>query len=101
MPLKLNQTSKFIVQAFNALGDETRFKILQVLSSSNEICVSQIAKSLGITTAGTSQHLKILEQAGLIERQRMGQRTCYIIKPSRKIHQEIINVTLKVKDSNE
>ena len=97
MVTKLNQTSSSIVRVFNALGDETRYKILQILGSTNEICVSELAKDLGISTAGTSQHLKILEHAGLIERQRMGQRTCYIIRPTRQTYQEIISLILKTK----
>ncbi len=66
-----------LVSVFGALGDKTRFKLLQILNKEQEICVSELASRVGISTAGVSQQLKVLEQSGLIERQRMGQKICY------------------------
>jgi DNA-binding transcriptional ArsR family regulator len=62
---------------FNALGDSTRYKIVKLLKSKPELCVSEVADTIGISTAGVSQHMKVLEQSGLVRPQRMGQKTCY------------------------
>lgn len=53
------------VKIFKALGDETRFKILILLSSRN-ICAKGIARQLGISEAAVSQHIKVLKEAELI-----------------------------------
>lgn len=88
-------TTKNCSQAFSALGDKTRFKLYYLLGSRPEICVSQLAKELGITPACVSQHMKILSDAKLVKRVRDGQRVCYEISietPSQNaIHQLVFN----------
>lgn len=53
------------VQMFKALADETRLKILIILSR-RRICAKGIAKHLDISEAAVSQHIKILKEAGII-----------------------------------
>lgn len=53
------------VKVFKAIGDETRLKILLLLSSKN-ICAKGIAKHLGISEAAVSQHIKVLKEVNLI-----------------------------------
>ena len=53
------------VKVFKAIGDETRLKILILLSSKN-ICAKGIAKHLEISEAAVSQHIKVLKEANLI-----------------------------------
>ncbi len=80
-------------KTFNALGDKTRFRLFQLLSEKEEICVSQLAGELHITPACVSQHMKILTEAGLVNRMREGQRVCYQIStdsPSKKMLSELI-----------
>lgn len=80
-------------KTFNALGDKTRFRLFQLLSEKKEICVSQLATELGITPACVSQHMKLLAEAGLVDRVREGQRVCYQINtdsPSNKVLSELI-----------
>ncbi len=78
---------------FSALGDKTRFRLFQLLSEKQEICVSQLAAELDITPACVSQHMKILTEAELVTRIREGQRVCYKIAtdtPSKKTLNELI-----------
>jgi predicted transcriptional regulator len=81
-----------LVEVFSALGDKTRFRLLQLLKSNHEICVSELAAEIGISNAGVSQQLKILEHAGLVERQRMGQKICYQISDATKVNQKILSL---------
>ena len=80
-------------KTFSALGDKTRFRLFQLLSEKQQICVSQLAEELSITPACVSQHMKILTEAGLVSRAREGQRVCYEINtdsPSKKLLSEMI-----------
>ena len=56
-----------------ALGDETRLMILQAISSKGEMNCGEIVSMRGVTPATVSHHLKILNEAGLVECRREGQ----------------------------
>jgi DNA-binding transcriptional ArsR family regulator len=61
---------------FAALADPTRRAILAQLAS-GEATVGELAKPFAISLPAISRHLKVLEQASLIERRRDGQmRRC-------------------------
>jgi DNA-binding transcriptional ArsR family regulator len=62
---------------FAALADPTRREILVRLAE-GEATVNELAEPFPITTQAVSQHLKVLEQAGLITRGRRAQ-----LRPSR------------------
>ncbi|MBI1791955.1 MAG: winged helix-turn-helix transcriptional regulator [Acidobacteria bacterium] len=62
---------------FAALADPTRRAILARLAS-GEASVSELAEPFAITQPAISKHLKVLERAGLISRDRDAQR-----RPSR------------------
>jgi DNA-binding transcriptional ArsR family regulator len=62
---------------FAALADPTRRAILSRLSD-GEATVNELAKPFPISVQAVSQHLQVLERAGLIERARTAQ-----LRPSR------------------
>lgn len=64
-------------QTFGALGDSSRYQIVQLLLNQPELCVSELATKIGITTAGVSQHMRVLAQAGIVHPKRVGQKMCY------------------------
>jgi len=59
--------------AFSALADPTRRAILARLAS-GEATVMELAEPFEITQPAISQHLKVLEQAGLVVRRVEGAR---------------------------
>jgi DNA-binding transcriptional ArsR family regulator len=75
--------SQEISSAFAALGDPTRLAILGRLADRGELTVQEIAEPFVISLPAVSQHLKVLEQAGLIARRRDGQRRPCRIRPER------------------
>ena len=77
--------SESAVKIFSALGDSTRFKLFNILAREDKICVSEIADQIGISTAGASQQLKVLEGAGMIRRRRMGQKVCYALSDDKQV----------------
>ena len=80
-------TAEQYAQTFHALGDKTRFRLFQILGEKKEICVGQLAEELGITSACVSQHMKILNEAGLVRRVREGQRVCYEVSTDSQMKQ--------------
>jgi len=59
-------------EIFKALSVKTRLKIIHLLKSNGPLGTKKIAEDLGITTAGVSQHLKVLKQVGLVSSKRNG-----------------------------
>ncbi|TGK10165.1 ArsR family transcriptional regulator [Leptospira fletcheri] len=63
---------------FHALGDPTRRAILEIVSK-RPMSSSSLAKPLKISLAAVVQHLKLLEESGLIRTEKLGRtRTCSI-----------------------
>lgn len=54
------------VQMFKALADETRLKIINMLTESEELCACKILESFNITQPTLSYHMKILTDSGLV-----------------------------------
>lgn len=75
------QTS--LAQTFAALGDPTRLAILSRLAGEGELTVQEIAEPLPMSLPAVSQHLKVLEGAGLIARGRDGQKRPCRLNPER------------------
>ena len=72
-----------ISRTFAALSDPTRLTILARLAKQGEMTVQDIARPFAMSLPAVSQHLKVLEQAGLISRWRIGQQRPCRIKPER------------------
>jgi DNA-binding transcriptional ArsR family regulator len=58
---------------FSALADPTRRAILERLTS-GEASVNELAEPFDVTLQAISKHLKVLERAGLITRDRVAQQ---------------------------
>jgi ArsR family transcriptional regulator, arsenate/arsenite/antimonite-responsive transcriptional repressor len=56
-----------------ALGDETRLRIFEAISSTEKMTCTDIVSMRGVTPATVSHHLRILQEAGLIACRREGQ----------------------------
>jgi DNA-binding transcriptional ArsR family regulator len=64
--------------AFKALSDPTRRKILQLLKES-DLSAGEIADHFNISKPSISHHLNILKQAQLVQDERQGQSMIYSI----------------------
>lgn len=73
------QSIQALSDTFAALGDATRLAILSRLASEGDMTVQEIAQPFAMSLPAVSQHLKVLERAGLIARGREAQwRPCRI-----------------------
>jgi DNA-binding transcriptional ArsR family regulator len=63
---------------FSALGDPTRRRILMRLAA-GPASVSELAQPFAMTLPAVSKHLRVLERAGLMRREREGwYHRCYL-----------------------
>lgn len=107
--MKLKESQK----VFSALADETRLRILNLLSE-GELCVCDIIKILKEPQSKISRHLAYLRKTGLVEGRKEGLWMHYrLSKPATKLYGMLIKAVcccrsefdefgkdLKVLDSN-
>jgi ArsR family transcriptional regulator len=65
---------------FRALGDETRLRILDLLTE-GERCVCDLQSDLQLGQSLLSFHLRVLREAGLVSDRRSGRWAFYSLKP--------------------
>lgn len=64
-----------------ALADPHRRQMLKLVAN-RELAAGQIAEHFEITQQGVSQHLRVLEKAGLLSERREGTRRLYALEPA-------------------
>jgi len=83
-------TGKQINEMFRAFADETRLRILHLLSH-GELCVCDIMEVLGSKQPKVSRHLSYLKHAGLVIDRKNGLWKHYsLLKPNAKFHHGLI-----------
>ena len=74
-----------LADAFKAIADPGRLRLLSFIAAqpSGEACVCNLTKPLGLTQPTVSHHLKVLYDAGLLDRERRGTWVYYRIVAER------------------
>jgi ArsR family transcriptional regulator len=74
-----------IATIMRALGHPVRLNILRILATQQrgECCCADVTEELPLAQSTVSQHIKVLLDAGLIERKPRGTRNCYIVQHDR------------------
>jgi len=65
-----------ITRLFKALGDETRLRIVALLSH-GELCVCHVESALGLAQPTASRQLAVLRNAGVVSQRRVGSWVYY------------------------
>lgn len=85
-----------LVTLFQALGDRTRLRLLNLLAS-GELCVCYFVALLGAAQPKISRHLAYLRRSGLVEARRDGKWMHYrLVPPSDPRVAQIIETLLGV-----
>jgi DNA-binding transcriptional ArsR family regulator len=75
----VNRSDQKTALALKALGEPRRVEILRLLRSGPR-AVGEIAAAIGVTQQAVSQHLAVLDGAGLVEARREGTRSLYAVR---------------------
>jgi len=72
-----------VAAAFRVLGDPHRLRLLSLISAQpdGEACVCELVEPLGLKQPTVSHHLKVLHEAGLLERERRANFIYYKVSP--------------------
>ena len=66
--------------AFAALGDTTRFAIVEKLLAEGELSAGALQRNSPISPPAISRHLKVLREAGVVEQRVDKQRRMYSVR---------------------
>ncbi len=92
---------KNIARIFKALSDETRLRILALLSS-GELCVCDLMAALELPQSTVSRHLAYLRNAGLVDDERRGVWMFYRLKQESALGNELLLLLIaKLNESNQ
>ena len=64
-----------------AISEPRRMRILEILRDEGDLSVGEITERVEVTQQAVSLHLKVLEEAGLVEARREGTRHLYAVRP--------------------
>jgi len=74
-----------LAAAFAALADPARLRLLSLIAvqPTGQVCACDLVEPLGKSQPTVSHHLKVLYEAGLVDRQRRGTWVWYRVVPER------------------
>ncbi|MHB1109635.1 MAG: ArsR/SmtB family transcription factor [Devosia sp.] len=74
-----------LANVMRALGHPVRLSILRILAQQRQgdCCCTDVTQCLPLAQSTVSQHIKVLLDAGLVERQARGTRNCYSLRADR------------------
>jgi DNA-binding transcriptional ArsR family regulator len=77
-------TDEEFAAALRALGHPVRLSIMRILAEkAQDCCCTDVTQCLPLAQSTVSQHIKVLLDAGLVERQSRGTRNCYSLRADR------------------
>lgn len=70
---------------FRVLGEPARLRLLNLIASqpAGEACVCELTQPLELSQPTVSHHLKVMYEAGLLEKERRGNWIYYRLVPAR------------------
>lgn len=74
----MGETMRHFIKVMKALSDPRRLMIMRLLQHRSHY-VGELQTALGISQSSTSNHLRLLEDAGLIDFQKQGLRVNYYL----------------------
>ena len=70
-----------MASALRVLADPARLRIVNLLAGRDESCVCDLTEPLGLGQPTVSHHLRVLHEAGLLDRDKRGRWVFYRLRP--------------------
>jgi ArsR family transcriptional regulator len=72
-----------LARSFAALSDPVRLRLLSCVASADEVCACDLLEPSGRSQPTVSHHMRLLVDAGLVEREKRGLWVWYRVAPDR------------------
>jgi len=90
------------VEQLKALGDETRVKIVRLLTEAKvDLCVCEIMDAIEDSHCNISRHLKILKTTKLVRESKQGKWVYFgLATPKDSFHESVLNAVSSIPDEH-
>lgn len=78
-----NLSRSELLVRLNALADDTRLRILELLTRHDELCAQDFINELDLSQSSASRHLRQLTASGYLSERRRDVAKCYSLNPER------------------
>ena len=87
-PALSDEAAENLARVLKAVADPMRIKILHRLASAapDKVCVCDLIEPLGLTQPTVSYHLRVLKEAGLLDRRHEGSFVYYSVREDAMNH---------------
>ena len=87
-PVLSDEEAEALASALKAVAEPMRVKLLHRLASAapEAVCVCDLTAPLGLTQPTVSYHLRVLRQAGLVDRRQVRNFAYYSLRPGALAH---------------
>ncbi len=82
-PLLDAEEAAHLAAALKAVAEPARLQLLNRIVAAGEVCACELVEPLGLSQPTVSHHLKVLHEAGFLERERRGRWIYYRVVPQR------------------
>ena len=69
-----------LADALRAVADPARLRLLSLIAAEGEVCQCDLTRPLGLSQPTISHHLKVLVEAGFLDREQRGRWTFYRVR---------------------
>lgn len=78
------EKAETLARVFKALGDPTRVKLVSLIAASaeGEACICDLTEPVGLSQPTVSHHMKLLVEAGLVNREQRGKWAYFSVVPN-------------------
>jgi ArsR family transcriptional regulator len=82
-PPLADRDAEALAEALQALADPARLRLLSLIANcpDREACGCDLTGPIGLSQPTVSHHLKVLHEAGLLDRERRGKWVYYRVRP--------------------
>lgn len=70
-------------ETLKVLADPARLRLLSLIAARDEACVCDLTEPVGLSQPTVSHHMKVLHEAGLVDREQRGRWVYYRARPDR------------------
>jgi ArsR family transcriptional regulator len=67
--------------SLRVVADPARLRLLSLIGGAGEVCVCDLTETLGLSQPTVSHHLRVLTEAGLLEREQRGRWAFFRLLP--------------------
>lgn len=77
------EAAEQLAKSLKALADPARIRLLSLIAAAGEACSCDLTEPLGLSQPTVSHHMKILREAGFVEREQRGKWAYYRVSTNR------------------